>query len=105
MKDGAVRQILSECVSSTLELTLVERTLDRLLERLNGNLHPEAVLHSNQGMHYTHPNVRLPIQKAGFKQSMSRNGNCWDSASMESFFGHLRDDVQLLDCRAEPSMR
>nr|WP_256257414.1 MULTISPECIES: IS3 family transposase [unclassified Paenibacillus] len=103
VKDGATRQILAEYVSSTLELSLVERTLDRLLERLGGNLHPEAILHSDQGMHYTHPKIRLRIQKAGFKQSMSRKGNCWDNASMESFFGHLKDDVQFVDC--QPSMR
>ncbi len=35
VKDGATRQILAEYVSSTLELSLVERTLDRLLERLS----------------------------------------------------------------------
>lgn len=105
VKDGATRQILAEYVSSTLELSLVERTLDRLLERLGGNLHPEAMLHSDQGMHYTHPKIRLRIQEAGFKQSMSRKGNCWDNASMESFFGHLKDDVQFLDCRTIEEVR
>ncbi|WP_455675980.1 integrase core domain-containing protein, partial [Pradoshia sp.] len=27
----------------------------------------------------------------GLTQSMSRKGNCWDNAPMESFFGHFKD--------------
>jgi len=27
------------------------------------------------------------------RQSMSRKGNCWDNAPQESFFGHLKDQV------------
>ncbi|MCR8940490.1 hypothetical protein NW803_24975, partial [Brevibacillus laterosporus] len=42
---------------------------------------PEAILHSDQGLHYTHFKTRRLIKKAGFRQSMSRKGNCWDNAS------------------------
>ncbi|MFC0212877.1 IS3 family transposase [Paenibacillus chartarius] len=66
VKDGATRQILADCVAATLELRIVERTLQRLLEQLDGNIHPEAILHSDQGMHYTHPKTRLLIAEAGF---------------------------------------
>ncbi len=105
VKDGATRQILAACVAGTLELTLVERTLHHLIERLEGNIHPEAILHSDQGMHYTHPKTRLLITKAGFKQSMSRRGNCWDNAPMESFFGHMKDDVDFMDCQTIDEVR
>ncbi|WP_245552942.1 DDE-type integrase/transposase/recombinase [Brevibacillus massiliensis] len=71
-------------LSSSLELSLVEKTLERLLEPLDGNIPPEAILHSDQGTHYTHPKIRQMVSKAGFKQSMSRKGNCWDNASMET---------------------
>ena len=33
-------------------------------------------------------------------QSMSRKGNCIDNASMESFFGHLKDEVDYKNCKA-----
>ncbi len=99
VKDGATRQILADCVAATLELPIVERTLQRLLERLDGNIHPEAIIHSDQGMHYTHPKTRHFIAEAGFKQSMSRRGNCWDNAPMESFFGHMKDEVDFIDCQ------
>ncbi|WP_412174709.1 IS3 family transposase [Aneurinibacillus migulanus] len=26
--------------------------------------------------------------------SMSRRGNCWDNAPMESFFGHMKDEME-----------
>ena len=29
---------------------------------------------------------------------MSRRGNCWDNAPQESFFGHLRDEVDIKSC-------
>jgi len=31
----------------------------------------------------------------GLGQSMSRRGNCWDNAPMESFFGHLKDHLDF----------
>jgi len=105
VKDGATRQILADCVAATLELTIVEQTIQRLLERLDGNIHPEAIFHSDQGMHYTHPKTQLQIKKAGFKQSMSRKGNCWDNASMESFFGHMKDEVDFRDCQTLEEVR
>ena len=32
-------------------------------------------------------------------QSMSRRGNCWDNAPQESFFGHLKDEVDYQSCK------
>ncbi len=105
VKDGTTKQILAHYLSSSLELSLVERTLENLLERLDGNIHPDAILHSDQGMHYTHPKFRLLVRKAGFKQSMSRKGNCWDNASMESFFGHMKDDLDYKECQTIQELR
>jgi putative transposase len=68
-------------------------------------MHPEAILHSDQGMHYTHPKTQLFIARIGMKQSMSRRGNCWDNASMESFFGHMKDEVDFTDCQSIHEVR
>ncbi|WP_163853739.1 IS3 family transposase [Paenibacillus elgii] len=105
VKDGATKQILAHYLSSTLELSLVERTMARLLKRLDGNIHPDAIFHSDQGVHYTHPKTRLLIAEAGFKQSMSRKGNCWDNASMETFFGHMKDELDYKDCKSLKELR
>ncbi|MGG1226856.1 IS3 family transposase [Brevibacillus formosus] len=105
VKDGATKQILAHYLSSTLELSLVKRTLDLLIKRLDGNVHPDAIFHSDQGMHYTHLTTRRLIAEAGFKQSMSRKGNCWDNASMESFFGHMKDELEYKDCVSLQELR
>ena len=34
-----------------------------------------------------------------FKQEIPRKGNCWDNAPMESFFGHMKDNIDLKNCR------
>nr|MBC9204141.1 DDE-type integrase/transposase/recombinase [Paenibacillus sp. PL91] len=57
---------------------------------MDGNIHLETILHADHGMHYTHSKTRLLITKDGLKQSMSRRGNCWDNAPMDSFFGHMK---------------
>lgn len=98
VKDATTHEILAHYLSNSLELSIVERTLDNLLERLDGNIHPEAILHSDQGMHYTHPKFQKRINQAGFRQSMSRRGNCYDNAPMESFFGHMKDELEYKDC-------
>jgi len=105
VKDGATKQILAHYVSTGLQLSLVEQTIERLLERLDGNIHPDAIFHSDQGMHYTHPKIRHLVRQAGFKQSMSRKGNCWDNASMETFFGHMKDELEYRDCETFSELR
>jgi putative transposase len=105
VKDGATKQILAHYLSTSLELPIVEITLERLVQRLDGNIHPGAILHSDQGMHYTHPRFQQQVKKAGFQQSMSRRGNCWDNASMESFFGHMKDELVFKDCQTIDELR
>lgn len=29
---------------------------------------------------------------------MSRRGNCWDNAPQESFFGHMKDEIEIRSC-------
>ena len=60
---------------------------------MNLKLHSEAILHSDQGVHYTSPKFQKQVQQLGLKQSMSRRGNCWDNAPQESFFGHMKDEI------------
>lgn len=105
VKDGSTNEILAHYLSTSLELWLVNRTLDKLLERLNGNIHPEAILHSDQGMHYTHPEFQKHVVETGFRQSMSRRGNCYDNAPMESFFGHMKDQLEYKDCTSIDELR
>jgi transposase InsO family protein len=55
---------------------------------------PQAGLlhHSDRGSQYTSRAYRLLLEQAGMSVSMSRKGNCWDNAAMESFFGTLKEE-------------
>ncbi len=48
--------------------------------------------HSDRGCQYTSRAYRQRLEQAGMVVSMSRKGNCWDNAAMESFFGSLKEE-------------
>ena len=57
---------------------------------------PDAVLHhSDQGSQYTSEHFQLLLTDNGVTCSMSRSGNCWDNAAMESFFSSLKTERVL----------
>ena len=60
----------------------------------------KAILHSDQGVHYTPPEFQKRLKELGITQSMSRRGNCWDNAPIESFFGHFKDEVEYRECKS-----
>lgn len=47
---------------------------------------PGLIHHSDRGVQYASADYRKMLQSAGFRASMSRKGNCYDNAPMESFF-------------------
>jgi putative transposase len=52
---------------------------------------PKALLHhSDQGSQYTSESFQRLMSDNGITCSMSRSGNCWDNAAMESFFSSLK---------------
>jgi transposase InsO family protein len=62
----------------------------------DGNLAPrscKALLHhSDQGSQYTSEDFQRLLSAHGITCSMSRRGNCWDNAAMESFFSTLKTE-------------
>ncbi|PIR96134.1 MAG: hypothetical protein COT92_02660 [Candidatus Doudnabacteria bacterium CG10_big_fil_rev_8_21_14_0_10_42_18] len=95
IKDIASGEIVSWELSQNLELEFVVKTVARL-EQLS--LPQDSILHSDQGFHYTSPLYSQKIKQLKIIQSMSRKGNCIDNAPMESFFGHLKDEVDFKSC-------
>jgi len=96
--DGSTNEILAYNVTDHLRLELATDTLHKL-KRSKVKLHKEAFIHSDQGVHYTSPKFQATVKKYKIGQSMSRRGNCWDNALQESFFGHLKDEINIKDCR------
>ncbi|WMT28874.1 IS3 family transposase [Bacillus aerius] len=91
VKDGTTKEIVAYNLSTSLGMDIVYSTLTKLKAAFDDQFYPGAILHSDQGMHYTHPRFQSEVKKLGLIQSMSRKGNCWDNAPMESFFGLFKD--------------
>ncbi len=53
---------------------------------------PGLIIHSDRGCQYASHGFSGFLESHGFKQSMSRKGNCWDNAPAESFFGTLKTE-------------
>ncbi|MCP1359092.1 IS3 family transposase [Aneurinibacillus migulanus] len=94
VKASMTREIVSFHLSSSLKMDIAYKTIDKLMIHLGGIVNPGTILHSDQGLHYTHPEFQHRVKKLGLTQSMSRRGNCWDNAPMESFFGHIKDEME-----------
>ena len=51
--------------------------------------------HSDRGSQYVDEDYIAALEAAGIERSMSRAGNCYDSAAMESFWSTLKTDTGL----------
>ena len=57
---------------------------------IRGFKHNGAILHSDRGSTYCSDDYRQAMEDAGMICSMSRKGDCWDNAPMESFWGKMK---------------
>ena len=57
----------------------------------------DLIVHSDQGWHYKMQPYRAMLARRGARQSMSRKGNCFDNAAIESFFGTLKAEYFHLE--------
>jgi transposase InsO family protein len=100
VKDASTNEILAYHVSDRITLDIATQTIHKLMNNKKINLQKDAFIHSDQGSHYTSPRYQKLLRQYGLGQSMSRRGNCWDNAPQESFFGHLKDDVDYKSSRS-----
>jgi len=96
--DAYTKQVLAYVISESLEVDFVLETVNQLVEKHGISLDAETLIHSDQGCHYTSLKFIQLVNDSGLRQSMSRRGNCWDNAPQESFFGHMKDEIDLSSC-------
>ena len=58
--------------------------------RRRGGKPVDTILHSDQGSQYCSHDYQKKLKEYGYTCSMSRKGNCWDNAPMESFWGKMK---------------
>lgn len=96
IKDAYTNQILSYVLSDSLEVDFVLETIEKLFKAHSIPKSQKALIHSDQGIHYTSIKFQSLVDDYHLRQSMSRRGNCWDNAPQESFFGHMKDELPQL---------
>ena len=83
--------IVSHQVGRQNSLGLVLKTLQQAQQK--EQITDKLLLHSDHGYQYTSHAYSALIQHHAMTPSMSRLGNCWDNAPMESFFSHLKEEA------------
>ncbi len=90
-KDLCTHEIVGYAMGERLTKNLVSQSLFRAVAAkrpANGLMH-----HSDRGSQYCSHEYRLILDQFELKASMSRKGNCFDNAPMESFWGTLKQEL------------
>ena len=88
--DVATRLVVGWSMERHMKTSLVVAALEQALawrEPAQGIIH-----HSDRGTQYTSKRYRKLLKTHDIRCSMSRKGNCWDNALMESFFGSYKQE-------------
>jgi transposase InsO family protein len=87
------RRVVGWACGPTLHASLVRATLQDALQRRQP---PRGLLHhSDRGSQYVDDDYLKTLSAAGIERSMSRAGNCYDNAAMESFWSTFKTDTGL----------
>lgn len=85
------RRVVGWSMQANLDRSLVLNALQSALCQRS----PQAGLlhHSDRGSQYASADFQARLEAKGILCSMSRKGNCWDNAPVESFFGTLKQEL------------
>lgn len=99
VKDLCTKEIVAYNVSDKHDLALILGTLEQMPKQNN------AIMHSDRGGLYTSFQYIQKLKELNLIRSMSRSGNCLDNAPIESFFGHLKDEIEYKKCKTLDEIR
>lgn len=85
------RKVIGWALNNHMREELILEALDMAVS--DREIHPDTLLHSDRGVQYRGHDYQLAIKEYGLRCSMSRTGNCWDNAVMESFFSRLKVEL------------
>jgi transposase InsO family protein len=91
LQDKFTRRIVGWKVSERMTAQLVIDVFNQARRR--GLIKKGAIIHSDQGSQYAAVEYRRLLYIGGFRQSMSRKGNCYDNAQAESFFSRFKAEL------------
>lgn len=85
------RRIVGWAMDNRICRHLVEKALS--MACVNRSPEPGLLHHSDRGSQYASGDYQKLLKRNGIVCSMSRKGNCWDNAAMESFFATLKTEL------------
>lgn len=85
------RRVVGWALGSRMTTDLVLSALGQALA--HRDVAPGLIFHSDQGSQYAANAYRETLEGQGLEASMSRKGNCWDNAVVESFFGTIKQEL------------
>jgi putative transposase len=91
VEDLFTREIVGWSMSERIDSRLVVDALSMAIARQCPG--ESLVAHSDRGVQYASEHYRRLLKEHGITCSMSRRGNCWDNAPMESFFATLKKEL------------
>ena len=90
-KDLFTADIVGYAMGERLTRNLVSQSLFKAIEAKRPD--KGLIHHSDRGSQYCSHEYRNILERFGLKASMSRKGNCYDNAPMESFWGTLKQEL------------
>jgi transposase InsO family protein len=90
------RKIVGWAMSQRIDTALVLKALT--MARLHRSPPAKLLLHTDRGVQYASGDYRQALADAGLIASMSRRGNCYDNATMESFWATLKLELIYRRC-------
>ena len=84
------REVVGWSMGKTLETSLVLNALDSAMRVVGPNA--EVIFHSDRGSQYASEAYRKMLKNKDIQPSMSRRGNCYDNAYVESWFASLKKE-------------
>lgn len=84
------REVVGWSMGNSLETGLVLRALDNAMKKVGPDA--EVIFHSDRGSQYASKAYRNFLKNKNIKPSMSRRGNCYDNAYVESWFSSLKKE-------------
>lgn len=95
LMDLCSRRIVGWEYASTMDENLVLGALRRaIIERQPP---PALIHHTDRGGQYASRQYRAVLRRSGMRQSMSEADNCYDNAFMESCFGTVKTELELVE--------
>lgn len=96
MLDVKTSEVISYSLSDNLQMEFVIDTINSGIRKYPTD---NLIIHSDRGVHYTNNVYQMFLKENNVQQSMSAPATPRDNAPIESFFGHLKDELDYKKCK------